>query len=170
MARTNQTASKSTGGEAPAASVLRRAAARKVAPEAAPKTRRTKPGVVAVREIRKYQKSTELLIQKAPFARLAREIVQDMDVGALRWRVEALNALQENAEAYLVRILHDANLCARHAGRQTVIQKDFWLAMRLNGAEEGELYGIAPSGIGRRSFSKHAFTAAEDAARRSRAM
>merc|ERR1712072_220906 len=79
MARTKQTARKSTGGKAPRKQLAAKAA-RKSAPTqtgGVKKPHRYKPGTVALREIRRYQKSTELLIRKLPFQRLVREIAQD---------------------------------------------------------------------------------------------
>jgi len=79
MARTKQTARKSTGGKAPRKQLATKAA-RKSAPATGgvKKPHRYRPGTVALREIRKYQKSTELLIRKLPFQRLVREIAQDL--------------------------------------------------------------------------------------------
>jgi histone H3 len=73
MARTKQTARKSTGGKAPRKQLASKAA-RKSAPSTGgvKKPHRYKPGTVALREIRRYQKSTELLIRKLPFQRLVR--------------------------------------------------------------------------------------------------
>jgi len=85
---------------------------------------------VALREIRKYQKSTELLIRKLPFQRLVREIAQDFK-SDLRWHDSALMALQEASEAYLVGLFEDANLCAIHAKRVTIFPKDIQLARRI---------------------------------------
>ncbi|KAE8666791.1 histone H3.3 [Hibiscus syriacus] len=81
MARTKQTARKSTGGKAPRKQLATKAA-RKSAPTTGgvKKPHRYRPGTVALREIRKYQKSTELLIRKLPFQRLVREIAQDFKV------------------------------------------------------------------------------------------
>lgn len=74
------------------------------------------------REIKKYQKSTDLLLKRAPFQRLVREITQTLDKNnSLQWRATALAALQEAAEAFLVQRLEDANLCAIHAGRVTIM-------------------------------------------------
>ena len=87
---------------------------------------------MALREIRKYQKSTELLIKKAPFARLVREIAQDYRT-ELRWQAAALCALQEAAEAYLVGMFEDTNLLCLHAHRCTIMTKDVQLARRLRG-------------------------------------
>ena len=98
--------------------------------------RRYKPGVVALREIRKYQKSTETLIGKAPFQRLVREICCDVVRTDLRFQSTALLALQEAAEAYLVGVAEDANLCAIHSRRVTLFPSDLQLARRLRGEED----------------------------------
>ncbi|CAI5518790.1 unnamed protein product [Closterium sp. Naga37s-1] len=106
MARTKQTARKSTGGKAPRKQLATKAA-RKSAPATGgvKKPHRYRPGTVALREIRKYQKSTELLIRKLPFQRLVREIAQDFKTD-LRFQSSAVMALQEAAEAYLVGLFH----------------------------------------------------------------
>lgn len=133
MARTKQTARKSTGGKAP----------RKVAAKSAKKTaaefgggvkkpHRFRPGTVALREIRQYQKSTELLIRKLPFQRLVREIAQDYKVD-LRFQSAAVAALQEATEAYIVGLFEDTNLCTIHAKRVTIMPKDIQLARRIRG-------------------------------------
>jgi len=133
MARTKQTARKSTGGKAP----------RKTASKGAKKTsssqgggikkpHRFRPGTVALREIRKYQKSTELLIRKLPFQRLVREVAQDFKTD-LRFQSAAVAALQEASEAYLVGLFEDTNLCAIHAKRVTIMPKDIQLARRIRG-------------------------------------
>ncbi len=93
---------------------------------------RFRPGTVALREIRKYQKTTELLIRKLPFQRLCREISQDFK-SELRFQSSALLALQEAAEAYVVGLFEDTNLCAIHAKRVTIMPKDIQLARRLRG-------------------------------------
>ncbi|GMT22054.1 hypothetical protein PFISCL1PPCAC_13353, partial [Pristionchus fissidentatus] len=89
-------------------------------------------GTVALREIRRYQKSTELLIRKLPFQRLVREIAQDFKTD-LRFQSSAVMALQEAAEAYLVGLFEDTNLCAIHAKRVTIMPKDIQLARRIRG-------------------------------------
>ena len=155
MARTKQTARKSTGGKAP-----RKQLATKAARRSAPATggvkkpqyvrrhaafrsfrathsnhicsSRYRPGTVALREIRKYQKSTELLIRKLPFARFVKEVAQDFKTD-LRWQQSAIGALQEAGEAYLVGLFEDANLCAIHAKRVTILVKDMQLARKLRG-------------------------------------
>ena len=119
---------------------------------------RYRPGTVALREIRKYQKSTELLIRKLPFQartsrpnhpngrlrhdaqahspplpqRLVREIAQDFKTD-LRFQSSAILALQEASEAYLVGLFEDTNLCAIHAKRVTIMPKDIQLARRIRG-------------------------------------
>ncbi|XP_063836701.1 uncharacterized protein LOC135087544 [Ostrinia nubilalis] len=119
MARTKQTARKSTGGKAPRKQLATKAA-RKSAPATGgvKKPHRYRPGTVALREIRRYQKSTELLIRKLPFQRLVREIAQDFKTD-LRFQSSAVMALQEASEAYLVGLFEDTNLCAIHAKRMT---------------------------------------------------
>ncbi|KAL5073491.1 hypothetical protein RYX36_012475 [Vicia faba] len=96
------------------------------------KPHRFRPGTVALREIRKYQKSTELLIRKLPFQRLVREIAQDFKTD-LRFQSSAVSALQEAAESYLVGLFEDTNLCAIHAKRVTIMPKDIQLARRIRG-------------------------------------
>ena len=133
MARTKQTARKSTGGKAPRKQLATKAA-RKSAPATGgvKKPHRYKPGTVALREIRRYQKSTELLIRKLPFQRLVREIAQDFKTD-LRFQSSAVAALQEASEAYLVGLFEDTNLCAIHAKRVTIMPKDIQLARRIRG-------------------------------------
>ncbi|KAL4926472.1 histone H3 family protein [Aspergillus undulatus] len=103
--------------------------------------RRYKSGTVALKEIRRYQKSYDLLLRKLPFARLVREVALDLlpaEVGAeLRWQSHAILALQEAAEAFLVHLFEDTNLCAIHAKRVTIMQKDIQLARRIRGAWGG---------------------------------
>lgn len=101
----------------------------------APKRRRYRPGTLALREIRQYQKNTDLLIRKLPFARLVKEIA-DHYIGSnygIRWQSNAVLALQEACEAFLVHLLEDTNLCAIHAKRVTIMQKDIQLARRIRG-------------------------------------
>ncbi|KAL1400954.1 hypothetical protein pipiens_007007 [Culex pipiens pipiens] len=131
MARTKQTARKSTGGKAPRKQLATKAA-RKSAPATGgvKKPHRYRPGTVALREIRRYQKSTELLIRKLPFQRLVREIAQDFKTD-LRFQSSAVMALQEASEAYLVGLFEDTNLCAIHAKRVTIMPKDIQLARRI---------------------------------------
>ena len=96
------------------------------------KPHRYRPGTVALREIRKFQKSTALLIRKLPFQRLVREIVQRFG-NDLRIQSSALAALQYALEAYLTELFADINLCAIHAKRITIMVKDMHLARRVRG-------------------------------------
>ena len=134
MARTKQTARKSTGGKAPRKE-LKTKAARRSAPATGgvKKPHRYRPGTVAIRQIRRYQRSTELLIRRAPFQRLVREIAQDFFQGKFRFQSTAVLALQEASEAYMVGLFEDTNLCAIHAKRVTIMPKDMLLARRIRG-------------------------------------
>ena len=89
-------------------------------------------GTVALKDILHYQGSTVLLIRKLPFQRLVREIAQDFKTD-LWFQSAAILCLQEAAEAYLVRLFDDANLCAIHAKRVTIMPKDILLARRMRG-------------------------------------
>ncbi|XP_063712120.1 uncharacterized protein LOC134840294 [Symsagittifera roscoffensis] len=135
MARTKQTARKTTGGKAPRKTLATKAA-RKMAPMGMhggiKKPHRYRPGTVALREIRKYQKSTELLIRKLPFQRLVREIAQNFKPD-LKFQSQAIFALQEAAESYMVGLFEDTNLCAIHARRVTIMPRDLQLARRIRG-------------------------------------
>jgi histone H3 len=138
MARTKQTAYKSTGGKRPPKALATSALAAKSSRKSGPTTggikkpHRYRPGTVALREIRRYQKTSELLIRKLPFQRVVREIAQDFKTD-LRFQSAAIGALQEAAEAYLVGLLTDTNLCAIHARRVTIMPKDMQLARRIRG-------------------------------------
>ncbi|GBB95498.1 hypothetical protein RclHR1_02550010 [Rhizophagus clarus] len=105
------------------------------------KPRRYRPGTVALREIKQLQRTTNLLIRKLPFSRVVREIAIEVlgpqsGVG-YRWQSVAILALQEATEAYLVHLFEDANLCAIHAKRVTIMQKDIQLARRIRGVWGG---------------------------------
>lgn len=143
MARTLQTARRSTGGKAPVKELAtksgREAARRRAAMEAV-KSRTVRPrkkhkfrsGTVALREIRRYQKSVDLLLRKRPFARLVREICDEMETkSVLRFQANAILAIQVAAEDYLVQRFEHANLCAIHAKRVTIMISDLHLAGRL---------------------------------------
>ncbi|KAL1731013.1 histone-fold-containing protein [Schizophyllum commune] len=138
--KSRATARKSTGGRAPRFSV----ADKPPGQDEPHKKRRYRPGTKALREIRQYQKSTDLLIRKLPFARLVREVALDMmtdtteygDTG-LRWQSSAILALQEATEAFLVHLFEDANLCAIHAKRVTIMARDIQLARRIRGPIAG---------------------------------
>jgi len=98
------------------------------------KPHRYRPGTVALREIRRYQKSTDLLLRKLPFQRFVRQVAKDMKLfnkETARWCGAALLALHESAEAYLVRYLEDSNLAAIHAKRVTIMPKDMKLVKRV---------------------------------------
>jgi histone H3/H4 len=179
MARTKQTARKSTGGKAPrfqlatmgarAAALrdevrtaqakfqahLRRqrqaqvtAARARGAKGGIKKPHRYRPGTVALREIRRFQKGTALLIRKAPFQRLVRQIMEDLprryarlpNYGQVqppdRWQSTALLALQEAAEAFLIGFFEDTNECAIHAKRVTIMPKDMHLVKRIRNLPE----------------------------------
>ena len=92
-------------------------------------------GTVALREIRRYQKLTELLIRKLPFNRLVREITQDFKTD-LRFQASSIGAPQEAAEAYLVGLFEDTNLCAIHVKRVSIFPKDLQLAQRIRGERQ----------------------------------
>ena len=96
------------------------------------KPHRYRAGTVALKDIRHNQGSTALLIQKLPFQRLVREITQDFKTDLL-FQSAAILCLQEAAEAYLVKLFDDANLCAIHARRVTIMPKDILLARRIWG-------------------------------------
>ena len=97
------------------------------------KPHRYRPGTVALREIRQYQKFTELLIRKLPFQRLVRELAQDLSKVNIRFQSGEIMALQEALEAYLVGLLKDANLCTVHTKRVTIMPKDIQLAWQIWG-------------------------------------
>ena len=133
MARTKQTPRRSTGGKAPRKELVQKAA-RKAQPalKGVKKPHRFRPGTVALREIRRFQKCTDLLIRRLPFQRLVREIAQEFKAD-LRFQTSAVMAIQEAAEAYLVGLFEDTNLCAIHAKRVTIMPKDMQLARRIRG-------------------------------------
>ncbi|XP_014662531.1 PREDICTED: histone H3-like [Priapulus caudatus] len=103
----------------------------------AKKPHRYRPGTRALMEIRRFQSTTSLLMRKLPFARVVREIALALSHGGIgwRWEVNAIRALQEAAEAYLVHLFEDTNLCCIHANRVTIMPKDMQLARRIRGHE-----------------------------------
>ena len=138
MARTKQTARQQTGGKQPRKTLTVKAAQKKaqLRVKVNKKPHRFRPGTVALREIRRYQKSTELLIRKLPFSRLVREYLLDhktYDGQYYHIAAAAINALQEASEHYLVQLFEDTNLCAIHAKRVTIMPKDIQLARRIRG-------------------------------------
>ena len=133
MARTKQTARKSTGGKCPRYQLNTRAA-RRNRPQTGgvKKPRRYRPGTVALREIRKYQKSTELLIRKLPFQRLVKEVVRELfPTQSYRFQSTAVLALHEASESFLVRMFDDVNCIAIHGKRVTIQVKDIQIWKRL---------------------------------------
>ena len=136
MARTKQTARKSTGGKAPRKQLATKHG-RNTGVQSHPpyggvkKPYRYRPGTVALREIRAYQKSTELLIRKLPFQRLVREIVQQNHGIQYRFQSTALLALQEASEDFLVRMFEQVNDIAIHGKRVTIKPKDVQLWKRI---------------------------------------
>jgi histone H3 len=96
------------------------------------KPHRYRPGTVALREIRKYQRSTALIINRLPFQRLVREIAAQFKPD-IRFQGSAILALQESSEAYIVALFEDTNMCAIHAKRVTIQPKDMQLARRIRG-------------------------------------
>jgi histone H3 len=160
MARTKTTARKSTGGGVkkprkqialPSKSKLQTKSAKKTVPVSPAfssggikKPHRYRPGTVALREIRRYQKSTDLLMRKMPFQRIVRHITMLLAKTDFRYRASALEALQHSAEAYLVGVFEDSQLCAIHAKRVTIMVRDMQLARRIKGekfSNEQELSG-----------------------------
>ena len=136
MARTKQTARKSTGGKAPRmqlATKSHRSRGPKYPMGGVKKPRRYRPGTVALREIRKYQKSTDLLIRKLPFQRLVREVVQNKFGSQYRFQSPALLALQEASEDFLVHMFGQVNDIAIHGKRVTIKPKDIQLWKRITG-------------------------------------
>lgn len=143
MARVKQTARKSTGGQ----SVVKKLASQKSIKKARTaskkpvgrdpvmkarrKPRKEKRGTAALREIKKYQRTTDLLLRKAPFQRLVREITAQVSAEPKLFTKDAILALQEACEAYVVGVMEDSNLCAIHAKRVTIMPKDMQLATRL---------------------------------------
>jgi histone H3 len=136
MTRCKQSARRSTGGKTPRLHLATKAAQeitkRKMG--GVKKPHRYRLGTVALCEIRKYQKSTELLIRKAPFQHLVRKIAIDFK-SDLRMQSTALLALQEAFEAYLVCLFEDTNECALHEKHVAIMPKDMQLARHIRGEE-----------------------------------
>lgn len=143
MARTKQTARKTDGKGIAPRKQLATKAARKHKPslveEKTKKPHRYKSGTVALREIKKYQRSTNQLIQKAPFIRLIKELANDFlarDNKNWRFQPDALDALQEAAESHLIKLFEDTNLLCIHRKKITIKSKDMKLALTLRGNTE----------------------------------
>jgi histone H3 len=134
MPRIKQTARKAAPGHGPAKTLAKKKRPSMTDPKTgeARKPQRWRPGTVALREIRRYQKSTELLIRRLPFQRLVRCIAQDFRTD-LRFTKDAILALQESAESYLVGLFEDVNLACIHRKAITISPKDMQLARRIRG-------------------------------------
>ncbi len=138
MACTKQTAHKSTGGAIPRyhiATKSARATTQKAI--AVRKPHRWRPRTVALREIQKFKKNTDLLIRKAPFQRLVREIALKFGKSDLQMQSTAVLALQEAAEYFMVDVFSDTNLCRMHSKHVTIMKKDMVLACRIRGIPMG---------------------------------
>ncbi|ELP88236.1 histone H3, putative [Entamoeba invadens IP1] len=109
-----------------------KAAKKMLSKDSTNKKKRAHPGAVALTEIKVLQRSTELLLRRAPFQHLVRDIATASKTD-LRFQSAALACLQEAAEAYLVGLFEDTNLCAIHAKRVTIMPKDMQLARRIRG-------------------------------------
>lgn len=126
MARTKQTARKSTAGKS--IKPITAKAARK----SATKTFRYKPGKsLLLREIKKYSKSVDCLIKKSPFKRFVLHCMQNLNIKDVRFKSGTLNALQESLENFIVSLTEDSYLCTKHANRVTLMPKDINLVMRI---------------------------------------
>jgi histone H3 len=146
MARVKQTAHKSTGGVPPhyhlATKAAQSAGQKAIAMR---KPHRWSSGMVAAREIRKFQKTTDLLIRKAPFLRLVQEIALKFGKSDLQMQSTAVLALQEAAEYFMVDVFSDTNLCALHGKRVTIMVKDPVLACRIQGIGMARVQGMLTS-------------------------
>jgi len=132
MARTKDTARKAAAPKKLGSKKTKKAKKAASSATGVKRVHRWRPGTVALREIRKYQKGTELLLRKAPFQRLVRELATTQKDG-LRFQASAVAAIQEATESYVVSLLSDTNLCAVHAKRVTIMGRDLQLARRLRG-------------------------------------
>ena len=136
MARVKHVAKTSGQRSTPRKTLANKQARKTVAPAKSggfKKARRFKPGTVALRQILSFQKSTDLLIRRLPFQRLVREIANERRKESFRFQSAAILALQEACEAYLIGLFEDTNLCAIHAKRVTISDKDMKLAYRIRG-------------------------------------
>ncbi len=136
MARIKQTARKinNIGEKAPRKSFIPRTVARRSSQNEFQIKRplHYRPGTIALREIRKFQKSTDLLIRKLPFQKIVREIAGEFKPD-LRFQSQAILSLQEACEAYIIGLFEDTNLCAIHAKRVTIMPKDMQMTRRIRG-------------------------------------
>eukprot|EP00826_Nyctotherus_ovalis_P034418 TRINITY_DN286_c0_g1_i14.p1 TRINITY_DN286_c0_g1~~TRINITY_DN286_c0_g1_i14.p1 ORF type:complete len:136 (+),score=25.85 TRINITY_DN286_c0_g1_i14:107-514(+) len=132
MARTKLTARKSTGAKAPRNAIGGKSSKEIPLKGSIKRPHKYRPGTVALREIRKLQRTSDLLIRKLPFQRLVKEVAESYKSG-IRFQAQAVLAVQEATEAYLVGLFEDTNLCAIHARRITIMPKDMRLARRIRG-------------------------------------
>jgi len=142
-----KTAAKAKGSKKMPAKGSKSKAVKKTAPAAGgikqKAGRRWKAGTVALREVKRYQKTVDNLLPRAPFQRLVRSICVDLD-HEIRFQSQALLALQEASEAYIVGVFEDTNLCAIHANRVTVMKKDMDLARRIRGDRNIDYRDLQP--------------------------
>ena len=141
MARIKQAGRKLTGDKSPRKQLASKKAIKYVSGSSkypplcgVKRPHRYRPGTIALTDIRKYEKKTELLIKKLPFQRLVREIASKYK-SDIRFQPSALEALQEMSEAYLISLFQDTNLCCFHAKRVTIMPKDIQLARRIRGEQ-----------------------------------
>ena len=107
------------------------------------KRKRRKPGTVALKQIKYYQSNTDLLIRLLPFARLVKEIADDLFSGGcdFKWKASAIQALQYAVEAYMVALMEDTNKAAIHAKRVTIMPQDMHLVRDIRGGvNPNEMY------------------------------
>lgn len=89
-----------------------------------------------MREIKYYQKTTDLLLRSLPFERLVRELGEGLNIRAesYRWNLAAIKVLQFATEAFLVALLEDTNKAAIHAKRITIRPEDMRLVRSIRGS------------------------------------
>jgi histone H3 len=131
-AQTKQTAVKSKATRRSLGQKKGKKVASGSASQGAKRAFRWRPGTVALREVKRAQRGTELLVQNAPFSRLVREIAESHKAG-LRFQASAVAAIQEATESFVISLLSDANLTALHANRVTAMPRDLQLVRRLRG-------------------------------------
>ena len=147
MARSRYAVTKSQGGKAPRKRIVSKQAARasqsmqsQINTPTTTYKKRFKPGANAIREIKKFQKSTDLLIPKMPFTRMVRSMVLSRTGNdSMRFQSNAISTLQEATERHLISIYEDSFMCANHAKRVTLMKKDIQLIKRLKYASYEEL-------------------------------
>jgi histone H3 len=146
MARVKQTAWISTGEKPPYRQLATKAAQQSARQTAGMrKPHRYRPGTVALREIRKFQKTTNLLIRKAPFQCLVCKLAQKIGKSNLQMQSTAVLALQEATEYFMIDVFSDTNLYAMHCKHVTIKAKDMVLACCIQGIQIGRAYGTLTS-------------------------